>query len=88
MIRTYSDPLIAVEVESHLLSNGIRHTTVTAESDTSTGKPKEFKVNFYGQIAEDALKSIVRGCKFTYRGHLSIEDGQAILVAKAFATIV
>ena len=88
MIRTYSDPLIAVEVESHLLSNGVRHTVVTAESDTSTGKPKEFKVNFYGKTAEDALNTIVRGTKITYRGHIGLEDGQPLLIGKAFAVIV
>lgn len=86
MIRTYSDSLIVLDSKVAMMRGGTKRITVIAETSTS-GNPKEVKINFYGRLAESISEKLVPGMKFTYRGFITIESGEPTLVGQTFALI-
>ena len=92
MIRTYSDPLIAISVSSGSIL-GTTVTTVTAESEAKEESRYGEKLNvyFYGKQADRASEKIVQGTKFTFRGIVKQDKTAEVptcqLVAKTFAVV-
>jgi primosomal replication protein N len=92
MIRTYSDPLIAINVSSGSIL-GTTVTTVTAESEAKEESRygERFNVYFYGKQADRASEKIVQGTKFTFRGIVKQDKTAEVptcqLVAKTFAVV-
>lgn len=86
MIRTYSDPVIALEKETAILGADTKLTIVTAEAEIN-GQRKEVRIHFYGSLAEEVARIVVPGLKFAFRGQIEIEDGALNLVGRTFSPI-
>ena len=87
MIRTYTDPLIAISKRADRSKEDTKHTIVIAEAVLAGLNPKEVAIHFYGALADEVLERLVPGMKFTYRGFIALDGEKLILVGQSFAPI-
>ncbi len=84
MIRTYSEPLIVLEVNPFPEE---RRTVIVAEDKTYGGKAFEVQVTFTGGMAKEVAVELVPGRKFTYRGCVFTKNGQMLLLGIEYSVI-